>query len=195
MKLLFVDSCMRGPKQSRTWRLCQAFLTKYHNLHPEDEIQTICLKDEMPLPLDAGTLENRDLLISQGDFNNPMFRFACQFADADKIIIGAPYWDLSFPAALKCYIEQIAVNGIAFGYVEDGSVGKCRAEKMLCIATSGGFIGDMDFGGQYLKGICQFFGIEEFESRTAEGLDIEGADVEEILRQAEIELEKLAENW
>ena len=38
---------------------------------------------------------------------------------ADEIVIGAPYWDLSFPAALKVYIEHVSVCDIAFHYTED----------------------------------------------------------------------------
>lgn len=195
MKILFADSCIRSQEKSRTWRLCRTFLNQYQLLHPDDEIQTIRLNDEMPLPMDSNTLDRRNQLISQGDFNNPIFQSARQFASADKIIVGAPYWDLSFPAALKCYVEQVSVNGITFGYEKDGSVGKCQASKLLCISTSGGIIGDMDFGNQYLKGICGFFGIEEFESQSAQGLDIEGADVEEILRETEESLKEMVKSW
>ena len=41
-----------------------------------------------------------------------MFDLAKQFAEADEVIIAAPFWDLSFPAALKQYFEQINVLGI-----------------------------------------------------------------------------------
>ena len=34
-----------------------------------------------------------------------MFDLAGQFAGADTIVIAAPFWDLSFPAALKQYMQ------------------------------------------------------------------------------------------
>lgn len=45
-----------------------------------------------------------------------MFKYAHEFANADLIVIAAPFWDLSIPALLKVYIENIAVDGITFEY-------------------------------------------------------------------------------
>ena len=60
-----------------------------------------------------------------------MFELARQFAAADQIVIAAPYWDLSFPAALKQYFEQINVLGITFAYTPEGvPKGLCRARKL-----------------------------------------------------------------
>ena len=42
--------------------------------------------------------------------------YAKQFAGADTIVIAAPFWDLSFPAILKTYIENIYVTGIVSRY-------------------------------------------------------------------------------
>ena len=39
---------------------------------------------------------------------------------ADTIVIAAPFWDFSFPAALKIYIENIYVTGIVSRYGSDG---------------------------------------------------------------------------
>ncbi|MGN0989033.1 MAG: NAD(P)H-dependent oxidoreductase [Eubacteriales bacterium] len=36
-----------------------------------------------------------------------MFSYAKQFESVDVIVIFAPYWNLSFPASLKTYIENI----------------------------------------------------------------------------------------
>ena len=41
-----------------------------------------------------------------------MFDLARQFARAEIIVMAAPYWDLSFQAALKQYLEQVNVVGI-----------------------------------------------------------------------------------
>ena len=56
-----------------------------------------------------------------------MFCYARQFAAADRIVIAAPLWDLSFPAQLKVYLENIYVTGIVTKYSEAGEpVGLCR---------------------------------------------------------------------
>lgn len=41
-----------------------------------------------------------------------MFKYAKQFAEADEIVIAAPYWDLAFPATVRIYFEAITVTGI-----------------------------------------------------------------------------------
>ena len=48
------------------------------------------------------------------EFNDHIFDYAKDFAKADTIVIAAPFWDLSFPASLKCYIEAINILGITF---------------------------------------------------------------------------------
>ena len=51
-------------------------------------------------------------------------------AQADEILIGAPYWGCLFPAVLRIYLERIYVNGIVFRYGLDGrSLRMCRAGK------------------------------------------------------------------
>ena len=62
------------------------------------------------------TGNSRTKMLADGAFQDPLFGLARQFAAADRIVIAAPYWDLSFPAALKQYVEQINVLGITFIY-------------------------------------------------------------------------------
>lgn len=117
-------------------------------------------------------------------------------AASDYIVIGAPYWDLSFPACLKNYIEQTSVNGIAFTYVEEGSLGLCKAKKMMYISTAGGFVPEGGHAGEaYMKQISSFYGIGKFESYCLEGLDIFGTDVQEKMREAKAAVKALAEKW
>lgn len=59
-------------------------------------------------------------LSDKGDFSNEMFKYAHQFAESDTVVIAAPYWDLSFPAVLKAYLEAVSVCGITFKYDEQG---------------------------------------------------------------------------
>ncbi len=56
-------------------------------------------------------------------------------------------------------------------------------------------IGENNTGEQYIRGLCEMFGIKEFSVLTAQGLDIEGAAVRRILAQAEAEAQKAAEIW
>ena len=110
---------------------------------------------------------------------------AKQFANADVIVIGAPYWDLMFPAVLKNYFEKITVNGLTFAYGENGiPMGLCKGKKLIYVTTSGGPI-IYNFGYDYVSAIAKnFYGINDVQLIKAEGLDVYGADVLQIMEKA-----------
>ena len=137
-------------------------------------------------PLDFKLLGERDSLLNEGKTDNEMFSLARQFASADTIVIAAPYWDLMFPSVLKVYLENICVCGVTFRYSDKGiPVSLCKAHKLYYVTTSGGFIGDNNFGFDYVKALAKgFFDIENVSCFSAEGLDIYGADVDQIMKKA-----------
>ncbi len=178
--VLFINACVR--KESRTRRLADAVLGKLNQ--PFEEV---CLH-EMRFPIvDEKFLETRDRLLTGGDMSNPLFDHARRFASAGTIVVAAPYWDLSFPAALKQYIEQINVKGITFRYTAEGfPVGLCRADRLIVVTTAGGNYVPEEYGFGYIKALAQnFYGISDVRLIKAVGLDLDGADVEEIMKAAE----------
>jgi len=133
-------------------------------------------------PLSSELLDKRNALIEKADYSDPMFRYAKQFAAADRIVISAPYWDLSFPAVLKLYIENIYVTGIVSEYDSSGMPrGLCRAEKLIYVTTAGGpYFPEYSF--EYFKTMAtQFLGIRRATLIKAEMLDVEGADPDKIV--------------
>ena len=184
-KLLFIDACVnRGI--SRTEQLAQTLL-KEMNQNGEYEIETLNLEDE-DLKLFTGKESAlRESLTRAGNFEGPLFTYAKQFAAADRIFVAAPYWDFSFPARMKCYLEQICVTGLTFTFSSKGIPGGlCHADSLHYVTTSGGSIGELNLGYEYLEKLCKvYYGINETVCYTAEGLDIEGNSVEEIMKEAE----------
>ena len=177
--ILFIDACVR--KDSRTKRLAEALLERL-----DGEICHLKLEEcSFPL-LDGALLEKRDALIAAGAFDDDMFAYARQFAAADEIVIAAPYWDYSFPAVLKQYIEHINVVGITFEYSPEGiPQGLCRASRIWYVSTAGGDWAPSTYGFGYIKALAQdYYGISDIRLLEATGLDIIGADVEVILRDA-----------
>lgn len=180
-KVLLVDSCI-GREESRTKRLADAYMEKRHS---GDEIQRIVLEESDIGPLTAELRDYRHLVLETGDLQDPMFRYARQFAEADDIVIAAPYWDLGFPAILKCYIEQVMVTGVTYEYTPQGiPSGLCKARSLTYITTSGGYIEDKNFGFDYIRALCDMFGITDVKCFAAEGLDLYGADVDWILEES-----------
>ena len=178
MKVLFVNACMRGEK-SRTLELCKDYLQKLTEAYPEAAIEEVDLTSIDIEVQDGEVIERRDALLKTGDFSDPMFDLARQLIAADHVIIGAPYWDLSFPAKLKIYLERCSVDKLTFVYDDHGVPhGQCRAKALTYITTAGGYIGDFNFGFDYVKGLCGLlFGIKEFHFAAADGIDIIGTDV------------------
>ncbi len=144
-------------------------------------------------PLNMKELEKRTQAAQSCNFSDPSFDVAKQFARADVIVVAAPYWDLMFPAVVKNYVENITVCGVTFQYSSQGiPQSLCKAKALYYVTTSGGFIGENDFGFSYIRALAKnFFGIAQVHRCSAEGLDIFGADVEQIMRKAKEEIEKV----
>ncbi len=188
--LLFINACVRG-KDSRTLQLAEQLLESIREENKKDmafRIEEIRLSTENLLPFNYERLQRRDELLTNGIITDTMFDYANAVAQADMLVIAAPYWDMSFPATLKIFFEAASVVGITFSYAEDGTpVGLCQAQDMYYVTTSGGFIGDCNFGFEYVNALCKLYGIERSHFVSAQGLDLEGADVVAIMEQATME--------
>ena len=150
---------------------------------PCEEIRLV----DYPFPaVNEDYLQKRDQLIAAGDFHHPMFDLARRFSEADTIVIAAPYWDLSFPAMLKQYLEQINVVGITFYYSAEGiPVGLCKAGRLFYVSTAGGPYVPDTFGFGYIKALAEtYYGIQDVRKIEAVGLDIAGADADAIMADA-----------
>ena len=179
MSILFINACIRN--DSRTFVLAKNVMKDM-----DGEIVEVNLNIENIPPLNRELLEKHEQLISSGNTDDPMLRYAKQFAEADEIVIAAPFWDLSFPSLLKIYIEQITVSGITFKYIDGRPVGLCKAKRLTYITTSGGPIFD-DFGYAYVKTLAQrFYGIEKAKAVRAMNLDVDMISAEELLEKATI---------
>ena len=93
--------------------------------------------------------------------------------------MAAPFWDLSFPALLKIYIENVSVDGITFKSTAEGLKGLCRGTELVFLTTRGGIYSegnDWEQGVPYLAAIQKFFGFDRFHAIAADGLDVQGFD-------------------
>jgi len=184
--ILFINACVRG--ESRTRRLAEKLLEKLNR--PVEEVRL----EDISFPVaNEDFLDMRDRLISEGKLESPVFDLARQFSEAETIVIAAPYWDLSFPAALKQYFEQVNVVGITFRYTEEGvPVGLCKADRIFYVSTAGGIYVPTEFGFGYVKALAQgYYEIADVRLIEAVGLDIYEADIEAILEEAEETIEDM----
>ena len=186
MKLLFVDCCIsqRGA-ESRTRALAEAFLAAYRAEHPEAEVERVAADELLALwPFDAAMLDRREALASEGRFDDEMFALARQFRDADAVVVAAPYWDMSYPAALRTYIEHISAVGLTYHYEQDGCHGDCRAEWLVYLTSGGDFEREDSVGVVHWRQLCALFGIPKFDYVFAGGLDIDPTQTPILLSAA-----------
>jgi len=97
---------------------------------------------------------------------------------ADVLVIGAPMYNFSIPAALKAWIDMIARARLTFRYTENGPVGLLEGKKAYIVAATGGVpIGSpVDFATPYLKHALAFIGITNVNVIAADRLNSNPAD-------------------
>ena len=179
-KVLYIKANIKKEGESRTFKVSDSFIEEYKSNNPSDEIITLDLYKEnidFLRPEDLGEIFGAKTEESR---NNPILKYAYQFAEADKYVIAAPMWNLSIPAILKAYIDYVSVTGITFKYTAEGPVGLLKDKKAVHIVSRGGEYGDAPYemGDRYLRTILGFFGIQDMKTIAVESLDVIGADVE-----------------
>ena len=184
-KVLYIKANIKNEGESRTFKVSDSFVEEYKRNNPEDEIITLDLYKEN---IDFLRTDDLGKLFGPKDEeskNNSILKYAYQFADADKYIIAAPMWNLSFPAILKAYIDYVSVSGITFKYTAEGPVGLLNNKKAVHIVSRGGAYDNSPYemGDRYLRTILGFFGIKDIETIAIDNLDVIGVNVEEKVEE------------
>lgn len=180
---LYIDCCIRG-RQSRTRKLAEEFFAALPNTW---KVTTVNLMREDLRPLSGEFFAAREALLQAGKTDDSRFDRARQLAAADLVVIAAPFWDMSFPSLLKIYIENVSVEGVTFRSTEEGLKGLCTAKRCVFLTTRGAAYapGDpMEQAVPYLQAIRKFFGFGELDCVAADGLDLDGADVDALVSDA-----------
>lgn len=180
MRLLYIDACFRG-EESRTRRIARPVLEALSRRYEIDRIDLGALS---LLPVKEEALNAR----FRGEVDEESLALAERVRDADRIVIAAPFWDMSFPSALKVFFERCSLLDVTFANGADACVGLCRAEKLLFITTRGMDISTgnpLEQATPYLRALSHLWGIGETFTVSAQNMDYVNADdAEERLRRA-----------
>lgn len=138
-------------------------------------------------PVESRTTVHRDTL-SYSD------QLVAELQAADAVVIGAPVYNFSIPAALKAWIDMIARVGLTFRYTENGPEGLLQGKKAyLVVATGGVQIGSpVDFATPYLRHALAFIGITDVEVIAADKLNSSAVDSMDQAREKIAELMHVA---
>lgn len=169
-KIFYVDACLRTG--SNTKKIADAVIAK---LSEKYEVETVRLSEN------AFPVVNNDILNDRanGIVPNEYVEMAKKLADADRIVIAAPFWDMSFPSALKVFLENMSLFNVTFGSNEKECYGLCKAEKVLYITTRGMNINTGDALEQatpYIKAIGKLWGLGELHVISAQNMDYSTED-------------------
>jgi FMN-dependent NADH-azoreductase len=117
---------------------------------------------------------------------------------ADEILISTPIYNLSLPAALKGWIDQIVRFGKTFDRGSAGFVGLVKGKKITVVAASGSDFrpgtpgGNYNFLEPYLRGIFGFLGITDVRFVYAYSMNDEADKRDQVLSEASATLRTLA---
>ena len=163
--LIYINACMRAG--SRTQRIATPIIDE---LRKRYNVETVDLTKNLYPVADNYTLEDRNQGIVPPDHN----ALAKRIAAADRIVIAAPFWDMSFPSALKVFFENMSLFGVTFDSNNKECYGLCKAEKVMYITTRGMDIGTGDPLEQatpYIKALSHLWGWGELTVISAQNMD------------------------
>lgn len=191
-KLVVINACVRQG-ESRTLRIAEPVISA---LSERYEVVRYDLPEMGGVhPLDPKLFLERGL----GHIPEWAVQAARKIASADRILIAAPFWDMGFPAVLKCFFEQTSLFDITFTDNGRTCVGLCKAPKVLFITTRGMDIPTGDPREQatpYLRALGRLWNLGELTTISAWNMDYSSAEgIEAKISACIAEGVELAASW
>jgi len=200
--LLHIEASPRTVR-SHSRKLGLEYTAAWQAAHPGARVVTHDLVQEPPpFVSDAWTA---------GAFHNPAERNTSEAAAiavsdryidellaADEVVISTPIYNLSVPAALKAWIDQIVRYGRTFDRSENGYRGLVKNKKVTAIVASGSDFRPGTPGGAYnhiepyLRAILGFIGITDVRFVYAHSLNEEGPHRDQAIAEAVSTLQQFA---
>lgn len=190
-KLVYIDACIRD-KDSRTKKVATPIINE---LKKKYDVTTFCIND-LKLDIVQNELINKRL---SGDIPEYVMEWATTIQSADRVVIAAPFWDMSIPSSLKVFIELCSILNVTFKSDDKTCYGNCKSEKLLYITTRGMDIStndELDQGTSYLKALSFLWGLGEVFVISCQNMDyISDIEIENKINIAIKEGMSLIENF
>lgn len=165
-KLVVIDACIRG-EESRTRRIAEPIIRELAKRYD------ITRYDLARMPMEPLTPESYAQRVA-GSVPAWAVEAAKALAEADRIVVAAPFWDMSFPSVVKVFFEQTSLFDITFTDNGRSCVGLCKCEKVMYITTRGMNIptGDTrEQGSSYLQALSRLWDLGTVLTVAAWNLD------------------------
>lgn len=179
-KLVYIDACIRDDA-SRTKKIASPIVEE---LKKKYDVTTLAI-NELKLDIVQKDLINKRL---NGDIPEYVMNWAETIRDADRVVIAAPFWDMSIPSALKVFIELCSILNVTFNSDDKTCFGNCKSQKVLYITTRGMNIptrDKLDQGTSYLEALSFLWGLGEVIVVSAQNMDyVTETEIEEKINSA-----------
>ena len=180
-RLIFIDCTMR--EESRTRKIAMPLVEE---LGKRYDIETIRLDGAGFPAVGSKILHDRDNGIVPEEYAEMSRRIAA----ADRLVIAAPFWDMSFPSALKVFFENMSLFHITFDSDNTHCYGLCKCQKVLYITPRGMNIhtGDpFEQATHYIRALSALWGLGELHVISAEIMDYSSQEEIDRIISAAIE--------
>ena len=191
-KLVVINACVREA-DSRTLRIAESVVTELSRRYG-------IIRFDLPsmegiVPLTPALYAER----TRADIPAWALAAARAIAETDRLLIAAPFWDMSFPAILKCFFEQTSLFDVTFTDNGKTCTGLCKSPKVLYITTRGMDIPTGDPREQatpYLKALGSLWNLGEITTLSAQNMDyLSSEEIEERISATIAEGRALAKEW
>jgi len=179
-KLLYIDACIRDDV-SRTKRIASPIIEKLKERYKVDTL----IINELKLDIVQKELITKRL---NGEIPEYVLNWATLIKEADRVVISAPFWDMSIPSSLKVFIELCSILDVTFKSDDKTCYGNCKSKKLLFITTRGMNISTrdkLDQATSYLEALSFLWGLGEVIVVSAQNMDyVNENEVENKINEA-----------
>ena len=204
-RLIYVKASPRG-EHSQSTRVASAFLDRYREVHPADEVDELDLWTlELP-PFDGAVVDAKYRIMRGLEHSEEQARawrdvvaLYERFAGGDRYLFSVPMWNYGIPYRLKHFIDLITQPGLAFKMVPgSGLQGQLTGRPAVVVYSRGGRFGadsgpeQGDFQRPYFDALLRFIGFETIHDIVVEPTQAGRDVVEKIAQLAEQRARELA---
>lgn len=164
-RLMVIDACMH--EGSRTRKIMEPVVAELSKRYSVEKI--VLEADSYPV-VGKKILNER----SSGYVPPEIVETAKRIASAERLVIAAPFWDMSYPSALKVFFENMSLFNITFANNGKEFTGLCKCEKVLYITTRGMNIktGEaLEQATPYIRALSRLWGLGELTVIAEENMD------------------------
>lgn len=175
--VLYIEGSPKG-EHSGSGTIARAFLSRYAEAYPKDEIRTLDLwRDDLATfgALHASAkfalIEGRPRTDEEEQAWGEIEAAVADFDRSDKIVLSCPMWNFSLPAPVKSYIDLLVQPLLTFGFDAEtkAHTGLLRDRPVQLILTrSSTGTGDDDFQLPYLRHVFKFIGLTDVRALIAD---------------------------